>query len=179
MANHLTPEELAKEMGMDRDEVIRICIEEGVPIYHGKIDKYLFTVTARRDGSSRFGANNKWAFFPSGAFAWRVIDEPFLRDQSFFSDLKLRISYGRTGNQAHFGAVGFCVSVKGRAGTNVGEVDGLGEDRFHGAGPGVVNKPIDLSSGAEPFLEPAFPLPGKVMRYQSLGVGDVREMADA
>ena len=42
MANHLTPEELAKEMGMDRDEVIRICIAEGVPIYHGKIDKTLF-----------------------------------------------------------------------------------------------------------------------------------------
>jgi hypothetical protein len=42
MANHLTPEELAKEMGMDREEVIRICIEEGVPIYQGKIDKTLF-----------------------------------------------------------------------------------------------------------------------------------------
>jgi hypothetical protein len=42
MANHLTPEELAKEMGMDRDEVIRICIAEGVPIYQGKIDKTLF-----------------------------------------------------------------------------------------------------------------------------------------
>ena len=42
MPNHLTPEELAKEMGMDRDEVVRICIEEGVPIYHGKIDKTLF-----------------------------------------------------------------------------------------------------------------------------------------
>ncbi len=42
MANHLTPEELAKELGMERDEVVRICIEEGVPIYHGKIDKTLF-----------------------------------------------------------------------------------------------------------------------------------------
>ncbi len=42
MANHLTPDELAKEMGIDRDEVIRICLEEGVPIYHGKIDKTLF-----------------------------------------------------------------------------------------------------------------------------------------
>jgi hypothetical protein len=42
MANHLTPEELAKELGMDRDEVIRICVEEGVPIYQGKIDKTLF-----------------------------------------------------------------------------------------------------------------------------------------
>jgi hypothetical protein len=45
MANHLTPEELAKEMGMDRDEVVRICIEEGVPIYHGKVDKTLFQAT--------------------------------------------------------------------------------------------------------------------------------------
>ena len=45
MANHLTPDELAKEMGMDREEVIRICVEEGVPIYHGKIDKTLFQAT--------------------------------------------------------------------------------------------------------------------------------------
>lgn len=42
MANHLTPEELAKEMGMERDEVVRICVAEGVPIYQGKIDKTLF-----------------------------------------------------------------------------------------------------------------------------------------
>jgi hypothetical protein len=42
MANHLTPEELSKEVGIDRDEVIRICVEEAVPIYQGKIDKYLF-----------------------------------------------------------------------------------------------------------------------------------------
>ncbi|HZR93482.1 MAG TPA: hypothetical protein VFA44_13860 [Gaiellaceae bacterium] len=42
MANHLTPEELSKELGLDRDDVIRLCVEEGVPIYHGKIDKTLF-----------------------------------------------------------------------------------------------------------------------------------------
>ena len=42
MANHLTPEELSKELGLDRQEVIRICLEESVPIYHGKIDKSLF-----------------------------------------------------------------------------------------------------------------------------------------
>ena len=42
MANHLTPEELSKELGINRDDVIRLCVEEGVPIYHGKIDKYLF-----------------------------------------------------------------------------------------------------------------------------------------
>jgi hypothetical protein len=44
MANHLTPEELSKELKIDRQEVIRVCVEEGVPIYHGKIDKYLFTM---------------------------------------------------------------------------------------------------------------------------------------
>ena len=73
--------------------------------YLGRINyevsnRYLFTLTGRTDGSSRFGANNKWAFFPSAAFAWRVSDEPFLAKQSFFDDLKLRLSYGKTGNQA-------------------------------------------------------------------------------
>jgi len=44
MANHLTPEELSKELGIDRQEVIRVCMQEGVPIYQGKIDKHLFQV---------------------------------------------------------------------------------------------------------------------------------------
>jgi hypothetical protein len=51
MANHLTPDELAKEMGIDRDEVIRICLEEGVPIYHGKIDKTLFQASLESVGT--------------------------------------------------------------------------------------------------------------------------------
>jgi hypothetical protein len=42
MPNHLTPEELSKELGINRDDVIRLCVEEGVPIYHGKIDRFLF-----------------------------------------------------------------------------------------------------------------------------------------
>jgi hypothetical protein len=42
MPNHLTPEELSKELGIDREEVIRLCLEEAIPIYQGKIDKYLF-----------------------------------------------------------------------------------------------------------------------------------------
>jgi hypothetical protein len=42
MANHLTPEELSKELEIDQQEVFRVCVEEGVPIYQGKIDKYLF-----------------------------------------------------------------------------------------------------------------------------------------
>jgi hypothetical protein len=51
MANHLTPEELAKELGMERDEVVRICIEEGVPIYHGMIDKSLFQASLEAVGA--------------------------------------------------------------------------------------------------------------------------------
>jgi hypothetical protein len=42
VANHLTPEELSKELGIDRDEIIRVCVQESIPIYHGKIDKSLF-----------------------------------------------------------------------------------------------------------------------------------------
>ncbi|MEM1135544.1 MAG: TonB-dependent receptor [Bacteroidota bacterium] len=62
-------------------------------------DKYLFTLTGRVDGSSRFGENNKYGFFPSGAFAWRMSEESFIKEMNFFSDLKLRTSYGITGNQ--------------------------------------------------------------------------------
>ena len=61
--------------------------------------KYLLTVTSRYDGSSRFGAANKWGFFPSAALGWRLSEEPFLRDLGWLSDLKLRASYGETGNQ--------------------------------------------------------------------------------
>ncbi len=69
-------------------------------VNYNLMDRYLFTLTGRRDGSSRFGADNKWAFFPSAAFAWRVVDEPFMANQDLFSDLKLRLSYGVTGSQA-------------------------------------------------------------------------------
>jgi TonB-dependent starch-binding outer membrane protein SusC len=62
-------------------------------------DRYMFTVTGRYDGSSRFGAENKWGFFPSASFAWLVSEERFMENQSVFSDLKLRTSYGLTGNQ--------------------------------------------------------------------------------
>lgn len=62
-------------------------------------DRYLLTGTIRRDGSSRFGENNKYGTFPSGSFAWRISQEPFFEKQKFFDDLKLRVGYGETGNQ--------------------------------------------------------------------------------
>jgi TonB-dependent starch-binding outer membrane protein SusC len=64
------------------------------------MERYLFTVTGRYDGSSRFGAENKWAFFPSAALAWRISEEAFMQNQNLFSNLGLRLSYGVTGNQA-------------------------------------------------------------------------------
>ena len=63
-------------------------------------DKYLFTATGRYDGSSKFGANNKYAFFPSVGAAWRVSEEDFMKNSnSIISDLKVRASYGTSGNQ--------------------------------------------------------------------------------
>ncbi|NRF40734.1 TonB-dependent receptor [Pedobacter foliorum] len=62
-------------------------------------EKYLFTATGRYDGSSRFGKNNKYAFFPSVGAAWRVSQEDFLKDSKTISNLKIRASYGTAGNQ--------------------------------------------------------------------------------
>ena len=67
-------------------------------VNYGYKNRYLLTGTIRRDGSSRFGTNNKNAVFPSAAVAWRVIEEDFMKGNNIFSDLKLRFGYGRTGN---------------------------------------------------------------------------------
>lgn len=63
------------------------------------MDKYLATVTVRRDGSSRFGANNRWGTFPSGSLAWRMSEEDFIKNLNVFSNLKLRLGFGVTGNE--------------------------------------------------------------------------------
>lgn len=66
-------------------------------------NKYLFTFTGRLDGSSRFGENKRYGFFPSGSVAWRVSEESFMQNQDVVTDLKLRASYGITGNQDGIG----------------------------------------------------------------------------
>jgi len=62
-------------------------------------NKYIFTGTVRRDGSSKFGAENKWGVFPSAAFAWRLGDEEIIKQLNAIDDLKIRSSYGLTGNE--------------------------------------------------------------------------------
>src|SRR5690606_31781724 len=73
--------------------------------YMGRInytlsDRYLFTASARYDGSSRLAAGQKWVLFPSGAFAWRLSEEPFFNSSTLINDLKLRLGFGVTGNAA-------------------------------------------------------------------------------
>jgi len=63
-------------------------------------DKYLLTLSLRRDGSSRFGPSNQWGTFPAVALGWRINEEPFFQGVPFVSDLKLRASWGANGNQA-------------------------------------------------------------------------------
>ncbi|MET0243398.1 MAG: SusC/RagA family TonB-linked outer membrane protein, partial [Flavitalea sp.] len=82
--------------------------KETMQSYMGRInynyaEKYFLDVTARYDGNSKFGANNKWGFFPAVSGAWRIIEEKFLQKNKFFSDLKIRGSYGLTGNAAAIG----------------------------------------------------------------------------
>ncbi len=78
--------------------------EHNLISYYGRLNyafnkKYLLTASVRRDGSSRFAPDNRWGWFPAGAFAWRMKDEPFLKNSKLISDLKLRLGYGETGQQ--------------------------------------------------------------------------------
>ena len=68
-------------------------------VNYSLMDRYLLTVSYRADGSSKFTKNNKWAYFPSAALAWRVSEESFLKNIGVIDNLKLRASWGATGNQ--------------------------------------------------------------------------------
>ncbi|MCH4551686.1 SusC/RagA family TonB-linked outer membrane protein [Aestuariibaculum lutulentum] len=70
--------------------------------------KYLASAAIRADGSSRFGANSRWGYFPSGSFAWRISEEPFFENLTWVNNLKARLSYGVTGNNQipNYGSIG-------------------------------------------------------------------------
>lgn len=88
------------------DPVARSIIPRNLASYMGRLrynlaERYLFSASARIDGSSVFGANNKWGVFPAASFAWRISEEQFMQSNShWLSNLKLRVSYGDVGNQA-------------------------------------------------------------------------------
>jgi iron complex outermembrane receptor protein len=70
-------------------------VEQTLPF----LEKYLLTLSYRRDGTSKFSSDNRWGNFPAAAAAWRISDEDFLKDSKVISNLKLRASYGITGQQ--------------------------------------------------------------------------------
>lgn len=115
--------------------------------------KYLFTVSGRSDGSSKFAEGNKFGFFPSAAFAWRAIEEGFMQDQRLFSDLKFRASYGVTGNQ----------SIAPY--TSLALITSFGEGVFNN-GPGA---PI-VYYGREPLSYPNKDLKWETTRQVNLGI---------
>jgi len=84
-------------------------------------DKYLFTGSIRADGSARFGPEHRFGYFPSVAVAWKAKQEDFLSDVGFISDLKLRTSYGATGNQPNVNYLYFSTYATGRAAVFNGE----------------------------------------------------------
>ena len=102
-----------KSLGSDAPELGRIITqpldlvttEESILSFLGRVnysllDKYVFTVSFRADGSSKFADGNKYGYFPAAAFAWRLIEEDFVKDLNVFENLKFRMGWGQTGNQA-------------------------------------------------------------------------------
>ncbi|MGN0190048.1 MAG: SusC/RagA family TonB-linked outer membrane protein, partial [Candidatus Cryptobacteroides sp.] len=81
-----------------RTEVTKMSVLARVDYNYGK--RYYLTLTGRYDGASNFAANNKWGFFPSAAFKWNIKNEKFLKRVDWIDDLSLRLSAGRTGNDA-------------------------------------------------------------------------------
>lgn len=86
-------------------------------------NRYLLSASFRRDGSSRFAEDNRWSTFPSVSIGWKVMNEPFMQDSNFFSDLKLRAGYGVTGNQeinTNYGFRGIYTPGQGSASVQFG-----------------------------------------------------------
>ncbi len=96
--------------------------------------RYYLTVSLRADGSSKFSKNNKWAYFPSAAFSWNLKGEDFLKESDLVSEMKLRLSYGRTGSQA----IG-PYETQNRLNPSLYPIDGVLTSGFADAQPGNDN----------------------------------------
>lgn len=113
-------------------------LEWGIMSFMGRINyqfdqKYLLTLTGRFDGSSRLAEGNKWGFFPSVGLGWLVSQEPFMASQNLFSELKIRASYGQTGNTA--------INPYQTAGSLARESYVFGETSAFGFRPALISNP--------------------------------------
>lgn len=131
--------------------------------YYGRInymfnDKYLFTGTMRADGSSKFGVNNQWAYFPSGAISWKAHKEDFIKNIDAFDELKFRLSYGVSGNQGispyqtlgRYGIENYYDDGQWKTAIGPGFIDGkFGPDLRYNYWSGIPNKDLKWESTAQ------------------------------
>ncbi|MGK2862217.1 MAG: SusC/RagA family TonB-linked outer membrane protein [Chitinophagaceae bacterium] len=96
-------------------------------------DKYLAAVTVRRDGSSRFGADNQYGFFPAASVGWRIDKEAFMQNNNLFTELKLRVGVGRVGNQ-EVGDVNNVTLFGTRYGTTQAQLTGGFFEQYYNVG---------------------------------------------
>ncbi len=109
-------------------EIITTLASQFARLNYNFSDKYLFSGTIRRDGSSKFDVGHKYGVFPAGSVAWRIKNESFLENVSWLSDLKFRGSYGQLGNQGPIGLFQYQALYAGNFAANVngGGADNLG-----------------------------------------------------
>ena len=127
----LTPDYMWPDAGTGESQAFGSAGGYSLISYFGKInysydDRYLASVTLRHDGSSRFGKNNRYATFPSVSAGWRISNESFLKDVQWIDELKLRASWGQTGNQEISNLARYTIFVSN-----------YGKDSFGGGGYGT------------------------------------------
>ncbi len=104
-------------------------------------DKYMLSATVRRDGSSRFGENNRFGVFPSFSAGWRISEESFLKGSSFLSDLKIRGSWGQMGNQLPVNPKAQFYLFGGSTRTSYYDINGTGNSSIQGFRPVRIGNP--------------------------------------
>ena len=98
LGNYDSDDDVLKNYGMRNYYSSNSMISWAARVNYGYLDRYLITATVRWDGSSKFAEGNRWGCFPSVALAWRMTEEPWMKKVDWLSNLKLRLSYGVTGN---------------------------------------------------------------------------------
>jgi TonB-linked SusC/RagA family outer membrane protein len=105
------------------------------------MDRYMLSATVRRDGSSRFGADNRYGIFPSFSAGWRIKDEAFLKNVGWLSDLKIRASYGTMGNQLAVSPQNQYFNFGGNPGLSFYDINGTYSGSAQGFAPTRIGNP--------------------------------------